>query len=124
MEEIISKISELNINGYFDHSNGYVVVWFHSNTADKSDIVAYLKSDMSWDVREVLSEESKLTADQEIVVIKHKQLSIENSGSTFDLIVRKMLKGLIDAEKGKLPPSISKMKEVLEKNSYGLLVLN
>ncbi len=124
MEEIISKISELNINGYFDHSNGYVVVWFHSNASDKPDIVAYLNANMSWDIREVLSEESVLTSDQETVIIKHKPISTEDSGSIFDLVVRKMLKGLIDAEKGKLPPSISKMKEVLDKNSYGLLVLN
>lgn len=123
-DDIISKISELNLNGYYDHSNGHVTVWFHNNTTDKNDVVAYLKANMSWDVREVVAEQSEILTNKEVITITHKPLSIEEPGSTFDSLVRKMIDSMIENDDNEIPESITKMKEILDNNSYGVMILN
>ena len=121
---IIEKISDLNINGYFDNSNGHVVVWFHNVLSNKPDIVAYLKQNMSWDVREIVSEQSEVFAEYEIITVKHKCLSIEDNGSQFDILVRKMLDSLIKNTETELPASVKKMKQILDNNNYSIAILN
>jgi len=122
-DNLISHISELNINGYFDETNGYVTVWFHNNMVEKPDVVAYLTSDMNWDIREVVSETSKVKSDCEIITVKHNNLGIRESGSQFDIIIRKMLQAQVEGEK-QISGPVFKMKEVLDNNSYGVMVLN
>jgi hypothetical protein len=115
--DILSKISELNINGYYDSSNGYVVVWFHNSIKDKPDIVAYLQSDMSWDVREVVKETSTIYSDCEVVEMKHSSLGQHLLDSDFDKIVRKMIDAMIEASKD-IPEAVVKMKDILDQHSY------
>lgn len=123
-DELISNISELNVNGYFDETNGYVTVWFHNNMIDKPDVVAYLKADMCWDVREVISETSAVKKDCEVITVKHNVLGVREQGSTFDVLVRKMLAAQVENEDQQIPESVLKMKEILDNNAYGVMVLN
>lgn len=120
---IIEKISELNLNGYYDNSSGYVTVWFHNNLIDKPDIVAYLKQDMSWDIREVISEQSQIQSDRETITIFHNPVGNEIHGSEFDQIIRKMINALVENSKDLTEP-IRHMKKILDCNSYNLNVLN
>lgn len=125
LQEILGKISNLNITGYYDQSNGFVVVWFHSAISNKADIVAYLKQDMSWDVREVVSEVSHIGPCSETVEIKHNLLGLFEKDSDFDTMIRKMfIKATEKLGDQDTPKPILMMKEILERNSYALVVLN
>ena len=125
LQELLKNISNLNITGYYDRSNGYVVVWFHSAVSEKADIVAYLKQDMSWDVREVISEVSRVGECSETVEIKHKLLGMFEKDSDFDTMIRNMFAKTTDKlDKQDIPETVSKMKEILDHNSYDLAVLN
>ena len=86
--ELLNKISTLNFQGYYDPSKQMVAVHFFNSQADKSDIIAFLNRDMSWDVREIISETSTLYADKEIIVVEHKSISTQPKGSDFDNFVR------------------------------------
>lgn len=123
MDDIINRISELNLNVYYEPSNGYVVAWFSNNATNKPDIVAYLQDDMSWDVREITSEISILYSDKEVVEIKHEPLRHEIKGSEFDRIIYSMFGKLIERADF-IPPEIKKAKEILDRGSYSLVVGN
>lgn len=121
MDNILSKISELNISGYYDVSNGYVVIWMFNSVKSKPDIVAYLQQDMSWDVREVAREVSKIYKDREEVIVYHTSLGEYETGSEFDIVVRKMLDEVIKNSK-EIPDAVKKMDEILKRNSYGMIL--
>jgi len=119
--EILNMISNASINGYYDPSIGFVVVWFHNMGEDKSDLVAYLLPGMNWDLREVVSEKSTLEVDREIIEIKHSPIQVFGKGSEFDKTVRKILNQLIEYslnENEKPSSRLEMMKIVLDNNSY------
>lgn len=117
--ELINKISNLTLYGYYDPSKDMVVVHFFNKDEDKSDILAYLKRDMSWDVREVLNEKSQLLADKEIVEISHKNLGIYTKDSKFDQFVRNSLTKMYSDPNGDKPlRDLNKMFRILEDNQY------
>jgi len=120
---IISKISELNINAYYEPSNGYVVVWFSNSNIDKSDIVAYLQSDMSWDVREIIKESSTVYTDYEVVKIQHSPLGKYELDSNFDKVVRPMIDKMIESAEN-IPENVIKVKQILDRHSYNLVFGN
>jgi len=105
--EILDKISNLVPHGYYDKSKDMIVVHFFSKDSDKPDIMAYLKRDMSWDIREVVEEKSTLLFDREVVEILHKSVSRCERGSQFDKMVRDILL--------KIEARIQKMLGLLEK---------
>lgn len=118
--ELMNKLSELSVMGYYDPSSKLVTAWFYSDTGEKADLVAYLLPDMKWDLREVLDESAILEKDREVIEIKHKQLGVHEPGGDIDNLLRKALQLLIDysEEEGHLSSGITMMKIVLENNSY------
>ncbi len=75
--ELVNKLSELSMIGYLDPSNGYVTVWFYNNEkTEKSDIVAYLMQDMSWDLREIIDESDDIVPEN---ILKMKEVLENNS---------------------------------------------
>jgi hypothetical protein len=118
--EIFNKISKLTFYGFYDPSKGMVTVHFFNEEESKSDIIAYLNSDMSWDVREIISETSMLYGNCEIVTIKHNVLGIQKHGDTFDKFVRTGLKKMAEKVHGEDIDLAEKDKmfKILFSNSY------
>ena len=85
---LLNKLSDLTFYGFFDPSKGMVTVHFFNEANNKPDVIAYLREDMSWDVREIVDEQSELHSDKEVVTILHEPLGIEEHGSQFDEFVR------------------------------------
>lgn len=86
--KLLNKLSDLTFYGFYDPSKSMVTVHFFNETNDKPDMIAYLREDMSWDVREIVDEVSELQSDREVVTILHEPLGIESYGSQFDDFVR------------------------------------
>lgn len=86
--QLLNKLSNLTFCGFYDPSKELITVHFFNETENKPDIIAYLKHDMSWDVREIIEECSKLYDNKEVITILHKLLSIEETGGKFDEFVR------------------------------------
>lgn len=118
--DLMNKLSELSIMGYYDPSSRFVVAWFYSDDVPKPDLVAYLLPDMHWDLREVLEESAKLEKDREVIEIKHKRLGRHEPGSDLDNLLRKALGAIIDKseEDDQMSSGLTMMKIVLENNSY------
>jgi hypothetical protein len=119
--EILNMISSASISGYYDPSLKLVAVWFHNIGEDKPDLVAYLLPGMNWDFREIMSEESELFVDKEIITIKHSPIQVFGKDSEFDKVIRKVLGQLIDHafnENEEISPRLKIMKKVLDNNSY------
>lgn len=118
--DILNKISDASINGYYDPSLGLVVVWFHNMGDDKLDLVAYLLPDMYWDLREITNEKSTLHNDKEIIEVSHNRIDKFAKNSSFDQTVRKVLNQVIDHSvgEGSTSPGLEMMKIVLDSNSY------
>jgi len=119
--EIFNKINNLAFRGYYDPSKNTVTVHFFNEEENKLDIIAFLNHDMSWDVREIISETSVLYGHCEVVTIKHNVLGIQEFGGTFDKFVRTGLIKMAEQEYGedvKLNEK-DKMFEILFNKSYG-----
>ena len=119
--ELLNKLSKLTFYGFYDPSKGIVTVhFFNQQEPDKPDIIAYLNKDMSWDVREITDEQSTLYDDREEVVIKHKPIGIEQSGSDFDKFVRVGLDALGKQMHGEdaVLEEKDRMFRILKNNSY------
>lgn len=119
----IDKISGLTPHGYYDPIRDMIIFHFISQDNKKPDIMAYLKRDMRWDVREVLSEKSILFPDKEVVEINHLPLIIYDKGSKFDKTARDILYKLEDQraleQKDTRPiKERNKMFKILEENKY------
>jgi len=97
-----------------------IVVHFFSDSGDKSDVMAYLKRDMSWDVREVVSEKSTLLWDRESVEILHSPIAICEKGGKFDRTLRDLLfkiEAQNDTDKRPFRER-NKLFQILEDNKY------
>lgn len=118
--EILNKISNLIPHGYYDKSKDMIVVHFFSKNGDKPDVMAYLKRDMSWDIREVVEEKSTLLWDREVVEIHHTPISKCEKGSKFDKMIRDMLIKLEieNTEDDRPLRERNKMFRILEDNKY------
>jgi len=119
-KNLLDLISNLTFLGYYDQSKGMVVAhFFNKDEEDKNDIIAYLKGNMSWDVREVIEETCVLMEDCESITIKHKLLGCYPKDSSFDKLVRK---GTIKMAKEQYPDAnltdIDKMFLIFERNAY------
>ena len=86
--ELVNRLSNLAFCGFYDPSKSMVTVHFFNETNDKPDVIAYLNKDMSWDIREIISEVSCLYENAETITINHNRLGIEEMGSAFDDFVR------------------------------------
>lgn len=119
--KLFERISNLSMYGYYDPSKNMVVVHFFSEEGDKPDIMAYLKADMSWDVRETVDESSVLEKNKEVVTIYHKSLGVCNKDSQFDKFIREGLTGIAKEmyEDGENYAEKNKLFAILENNSYG-----
>jgi hypothetical protein len=117
---IFDRISGLTFYGFYDPSKDMITVHFFNEDNSKPDIMAFLRKDMSWDVREILSEKSELTFDKEVVTIEHTPLCKYPPGSDFDKFVRKGLAEMAKQAEEKKNNLIKNdyMLHVLEKNSY------
>lgn len=117
---LLNKISNLTFVGFYNPAGDLITVHFFNEASDKPDIMAYLQKDMSWDVREVLSEQSTLYPTHEEVVIKHRRVGVESTGSKLDEIIRAGLEKMARQVHGDDVnlPDVDKMFEILEKNSY------
>jgi len=117
---MINKISGLTFCGFYDPSKEMVTVHFFNEGSDKADIIAYLRKDMSWDVREILSEESHLYENSEAIIMRHNKLCVEEQGSSFDEFIRLGLEKMARQVHGKDADltKADKVFEILEKNSY------
>jgi len=117
---LLSKISKLTFYGYYDPSKKAVTVHFFNESEKKQDIIAYLKKDMSWDVREIVSETSTLESDSEHIVIVHNPLGIYEQGGDFDRFIREGLLRMGQGTHGEDAKLTEKdpMFVVLEDNSY------
>ena len=99
---------------------GLIVVWFHKSDKDDRDAVAYLKEDMSWDLRTIVSEKSTLYDDKEIIEVQHEAIDTFKSGSDFDITLRKMLDQLMEYAKKEngSSPGLDIMEIVLKEKDY------
>lgn len=118
MDKLINKISGLTFNGFYDITKDMIIVHFFDN--NNLDTIAYLKNDMSWDVREISDERSVLKDDREIITIIHKNKQVREAGSDFDILVREGLIGMAKQQYGADTnlSDIDKMFKILEDNSY------
>ena len=118
--ELVNKIADLAFYGFLNPSSNIVTVHFFNEENDKADIIAYLKRDMSWDVREVVEEITTLGDDRETVVIMHNPLGIEPADGDFDKLVRSGLERMgheIHGEEVKLQ-DVDPMFYILDNDSY------
>lgn len=118
--DILNIISQASINGYYDPSLDLIVVWFY-NIDNRSDLVAYLLSDMSWDLREIVDEKSSLYDNKEIVEIIHKPIKKFEKNSVFDKTIRKVLGQIIEhipEEDENKSLELKMMKTILNNNNY------
>jgi len=118
--ELLNKLSNLTFYGFYDPSKGMVTVHFFNEQNDKPDIIAYLKKDMSWDIREIISEVSCLYENAETITINHKRLSTEESGSSFDEFIRLGLEKMareVHGDDANLA-DLDHLFKVLENNGY------
>ena len=117
--ELVNRLSNLTLYGYYEPSKDMVIVHFFNKDEDKSDVIAYLKRDMSWDVREIVSEKSQLLPDKELVEITHSSLGVHNKESKFDQFVRNALLKMFSGQQDETPlREKNKMFRILEDNRY------
>lgn len=117
--ELLNKLSNLTLYGYYEPSRDMVMVHFFNKDEDKSDVIAYLKRDMSWDVREIVGEKSQLFDDKETIEISHSKLGIYNKDSKFDQFVRNALLKVFSGQDDERPlRERNKMFRILEDNRY------
>lgn len=118
--EFINKISDLTFGCYFSESLDMIVVHFFNKDADKPDLIAYLKHDMSWDVREITDEHSTLDGLQEFhgetITISHEQLGIYDKESNFSSFMKKSIRQMSENE-GVVTIS-ERIMNILDNNSY------
>lgn len=114
-KEIVEKMAGLSLLGYYDTSLNLVRVQFFGDNK-KNDLVAYLLRDLTWELREVISETVELHEDGEKIEVKHVKLGMFEKGGQFDDFVRKSILNLRDNEGVKDDRAI----EVLE-NGYEVL---
>ena len=115
----MEKLSNLSFLGYYDSSKGLVVVHFFNKDENKNDIIAYLKGNMSWDVREVISETSVLMDSYETITIKHELIGQYDKDSNFDKFVRKGLTKMAEENNPDLElEDVDKMFTIFKRNSY------
>lgn len=124
--DLVQKISNLAFASYYNPSLDLVVVHFFNKDESKNDIIAYLRHDMSWDVREILDETSELDTMEsdgflgEDITISHERIGIYNKGSNFDKFVRSAVDALLQKAKDEesLDMIDERVQRVLEDNSY------
>lgn len=93
--ELLNKLSRLSFYGFFDPSKGVITVhFFNEQEENRADVIAYLRRDMSWDVREIIDEKAVLYDDKEVVTISQKKIGIEKHDSDFDKFVQIGLRAL------------------------------
>lgn len=118
---LLNKLSNLTLYGFYDETKEMITVhFFNKDEVLKNDVIAYLNPDMTWDVREVVKEESVLRPDKEIITMFHNSLGVEQPDSQFDSFVRKGLEGLgrnVHGEEADLATT-DIMYKILENNSY------
>jgi len=118
--ELLNKISKLAFYGFYDPSKNIITVHFFNEQENKSDVIAYLLNDMSWDVREITNETSTLHNDHESITIFHNCLGLEKINSQFDTFVRLGLEKMakeVHGEDADLT-KIDIMFEIFKKNEY------
>ena len=86
--QLLNRISNLNFYGFYDPSKKLVTVHFFNEKENRPDVIAYLRHDMSWDVREIVEEQSILYDNKEVVTILHEPLGVESAGEAFDEFIR------------------------------------
>lgn len=117
---LLNRLSNLAFYGFYDPSKGLVTVHFFNETENKPDVIAYLRRDMSWDVREIVEEQSILHDDKEVVTILHEPLGIEEMDGGFDEFVRLGLTKMAQEVHGE-DANLSELDtifKVFENNSY------
>ncbi|MFA5024259.1 MAG: hypothetical protein WC523_04845 [Patescibacteria group bacterium] len=68
-----------------------VCVHFFNQKESKPNLIAFLNRDMSWDLREIVSEVSILYDDKEVITVEHKALETQKKDSDFDKLIRSSL---------------------------------
>jgi hypothetical protein len=118
--KLLNKLSKLNFISFFDPSKDMVVVHFYNEEENKKDIIAYLLPSMSWDIRQVEKESSKLFVDKEIVTIHQKVLAFEPKDSLFDKMVRKGIAAQAKSEDVDIEndSNLPKLYHIIKNNSY------
>lgn len=118
--DLFNRLANLSFYGYLEPFKKIVTVHFFNEKEDKPDVIAYLKPDMSWDVREITSEESTLSDTAEVITVHHKRISTEPKDSPFDEFVRLGLKKMAEQVHGEEVnlAKIDPVFEVLENDSY------
>ena len=96
-QTLLEKISNLALLGYYDEDLKMLCVHFFGDCG-KHDLMAYLRPDLTWDLREVLSEHVQLFDDHETVEITHSKVGVYESGSGFDQFIRQALEALGENE--------------------------
>lgn len=104
--ELINRLSGLSILGYYDDSLKMLCVQFFDN-AGTQDFMAYLLPNLSWDLREVISETTELLKNKQVVVIKQKAIDVFVPDSWIDKMIRSTLKKLLENENFKNPTVLS-----------------
>ena len=121
--ELFNRIADLTPYGFYEPCKGMVTVHFFNSESEKPDIMAYLKDDMSWDVREIVSEDSRLVDQEflgEVITIVHKHLGVYPKDSDFDKLVRSVLQKAGEHTFGKdvVLEDKNKLFRILKNNSY------
>jgi hypothetical protein len=95
-KELVDKLTNLSVLGYYDKDLKMLCAHFFGDEA-KHDLIAYLKPDLTWDLREVLSERTELTDIGATVSITHASLGQFEAGSKFDYFIRATLKQSLES---------------------------
>lgn len=116
--DLVNKLSNLTMYGYYDPSKDMVVVHFFNKDEQKSDILAYLRKNMSWDVREIVDEKAQLFANKEVIELTHKNLGVFEKDSNFDKFIRTSLMKITNEKNIDVIKEQNKMFRILEENQY------
>lgn len=124
--DIVQRISGLTFACYYNPSLDLVVLHFFNKNENKNDVVAYLKHDMSWDVREIVDETSELDTMEsdgflgEDITISHERIGVFSSESNFDKFVRSAIDNLVQVQEDgeSLQTVDERALRILQKNNY------
>ena len=89
--DLVARISNLSLYGYYDPSKDMVVAHFFNQSESKQNVIAFLNRDMSWDIREITSETCELTDAGETIHVEHNKICTQLKDSDFDKLVRTWL---------------------------------
>lgn len=121
--DLVEKISNLAFAGYYNPDLDMVVIHFFNKNSNKNDIIAYLRHNLNWDVREIVDEVTELDALApqfigENITITHEAVGTYQPQSNFDVFIRNAIKEMYNNDDDDIQMVDTEVINILE-NGYG-----